>query len=211
MTPIVFDLDGTLVDSLPDIVAAVNKMVADFESEPLPEDLIRSFVGRGIPKLVESVLNEIKLTTSHGISTFKRHYESAPSDLTVMYPGVLNALIALKARGYPMGICTNKDLGLTQTVLDDLDISQFFDLVIGGDSLETRKPAPEPLLKAFEDLGATGVFIGDSEVDAQTAKAANVTMGLYTQGYRKTPVKELYHSFSFSDFSELPSLIQDAL
>ena len=209
MIPIVFDLDGTLIDSLPDIAAAVNKMLGDFDLNPLPDPKIRSFVGRGIPKLIKSVQGELNRDLPDATQIFIKHYKAAPSDLTRPYHGVMEALEALHTKGHPMGICTNKDHDLTVSVLDNLKMSQFFAKVIGGDSLPTRKPAPEPLNAAFEALGSTGIFIGDSEVDAQTAKAANVPMGLYTQGYRKTPVEELYHSFSFSDFTRLPSLIPD--
>ncbi len=208
MTPIVFDLDGTLIHSLPDIAAAANKMLADFGKAPLSEAKIGSFVGNGLPVLVDRVKAETGLTEDGAFQSALTHYNAAPSDLTTLYPGVLDALEALKAKGHPLGICTNKEYELTLPILDTLNIAQYFEVVIGGNSRPTRKPDPEPLLHSFSKLGATsGIFIGDSEVDAETGQNAKALFGLYTKGYRKSPIESLPHTFSFDDFRDLPELI----
>lgn len=207
--PVVFDLDGTLIDSLPDIVAATNKMLADYDAPPLPDTTIRGFVGKGLPNLVDQVKIAAGLQKAGGaMDKVIGHYNAAPTALTTLYPGVLDALNTLKASGHPMGICTNKEYELTLPVLTSTGLDPFFDVVIGGNSRPTRKPDPEPLLHAFKTLGAAGgIFIGDSEVDAETAERAQMPCGLYTKGYRKTPIDQIPHSFSFNHFADLPGLI----
>ena len=209
MTPIVFDLDGTLIDSLPDIVVAANKMLADFGKPPLSEATIRGFIGNGLPVLVQRVRRASDLDEPGALDSILKHYNAAPSDLTRPYSGVLDALKALKGNGYPMGICTNKEYELTLPVLENLGLAPFFDVVVGGNSRPTRKPDGEPLLHCFQELGfSAGIFIGDSEVDAETGQNAGVPFGLFEGGYRKTPVEQLPHTFSFKDFADLPDLVE---
>jgi phosphoglycolate phosphatase len=134
------------------------------------------------------------------------HYSSRPADLTRPYDGVRETLAALHGTGHALGVCTNKFRSLSTQILDALDLSRYFDVVIGGDSLAVKKPDPAPLLAAFAALpGAPLFYVGDSEVDAQTAAAAGLDFALYTQGYRKTPVHELRHSFAFDRFDALLS------
>lgn len=208
MSAIVFDLDGTLVDSLPDIAAAVNRMLADFDQPPLPDATIRGFVGNGLPKLVERVKGASGLHAETALERTLFHYKASPSALTRPFPGAMDALSALGDAGHTLGICTNKDYDLTVALLGDLEMLPMFDVVIGGDTRPTRKPDPEPLIHAFTQMpGTERLFIGDSEVDAETADRAAIPCGLYSQGYRKTPLDALPHAFSFDHFSELPALV----
>lgn len=208
---IVFDLDGTLVDSAPDIAAAANRMLAGVGHAPLPLDQLTSFIGYGIPNLVHRVIGARGLDPAdHAMLNAKllADYTAQPATLTRPYPGVVAALEALRAAGHPMGVCTNKYLGLTQQILDALDLTQFFDVVIGGDTLAVKKPDPAPLHAAFTALPTTPLlYVGDSEVDAQTAVNAQVTFALFTLGYRQTPVAELPHAFAFDDFARLPAFV----
>ncbi|GAB4266149.1 MAG: phosphoglycolate phosphatase [Pararhodobacter sp.] len=207
---LVFDLDGTLIDSAPDIHAAANRMLADFDQPPLPLETVISFIGNGIPNLVRLVMEARGLDGSHHAAmnaAMLRHYTAHPADLSTPYPGVVAALERFAAEGYALGVCTNKLRAPSMQILEALDLARHFQVVIGGDSLPVRKPDPAPLRAAFEALGSPAFYIGDSEVDAETAQRAGVPFALYTRGYRKTPVQELPHSVAFDDFGALPVLL----
>lgn len=209
---VIFDLDGTLIDSAPDIHAASNAVLAEHGFAPLSLPQVRSFVGRGVPHLVDCLLaasGEDPQGALHArmVAAFSARYEEAVT-LTEVYPGVPEALRALAEAGHLLGICTNKPLAPTRAVLAHLGLDGFFGTVIGGDSLPTRKPDPAPLLHAVDRIGRPrAIFVGDSEVDAETARAAGLPFLLFTEGYRKTPVQDLPHSAVFSDFAQLPGLV----
>jgi phosphoglycolate phosphatase len=211
MTIIVFDLDGTLIDSAPDIRAAANRMLAGEGLEPLDLATIVSFVGNGLPKLVERVMQARGIDMSrHGQLTRATldYYAAEPADRTRPYPGVEPALTALRAQGHRLGICTNKPETPARNILHRLNLNGYFEAVIGGDSLAMRKPDPEPLRHSFRDLGAaTGLYVGDSEVDAETAQRAGVPFVLFTEGYRKSPPEALPHVAQFAHFDALPGLV----
>lgn len=211
MKTIVFDLDGTLIDSAPDIHAAAARMLQDEGLEALPFEVIKSFIGNGVPKLVERVMaaRSIEGAQNHARLTqvFMDHYEAASSDLTEVYPNVRETLEALRAEGYALAVCTNKPVEPAVAILRDLGLAEFFTLVIGGDSLPVRKPDPSVLAHTFAALGATSrLYVGDSEVDAETADRAAITFALFTEGYRKTPVDALPHAVAFDDFAQLPAI-----
>ena len=207
MSAIVFDLDGTLIDSAPDIRAAANRMLVDKGLEPLDLPTIVSFIGNGLPKLVERVIGARGLDMAeHGALTevVLGYYNAASSDLTVLYPGVEKSIYDLKSKGYKLGLCTNKPEAPTRAILEGFGLTEVFDAVVGGDTLEVKKPDPKPLLACFEALGATGgLYVGDSEVDAETAQRAKQPFALFTEGYRKSPVATIPHDQRFSDFSQL--------
>ncbi len=213
MPAVVFDLDGTLVDSAPDIHAAANALLAQNSLDPLPYEQVKSFVGNGIPKLVERVMRASRIEYSaerHADlnASFLTLYSAKPADLTVLYPGVYEMLKSLKDRGYGMGICTNKNHAQTLQVLEAVGIMGFFGSIIGGDSLEVRKPDPAPLMACFEQLGAgSRYYVGDSEVDGATANAAGIPFALYSEGYRKSALSDIPHQFAFSDFAGLDLLL----
>lgn len=210
---IVFDLDGTLVDSAPDIAAAANRMLADFDHPTLPVPLLTSFIGHGIPNLVRQVIDACEFDPAQHAAMNARmlaHYSQNPATLTRPYPGVVTALSGLADAGYRMGVCTNKFRALSVQILEALDLARYFDIIIGGDSLPQKKPDPAPLHAAFAGLSGTGIlYVGDSEVDAATAQAAEMDFALYTQGYRKLPVADLPHRFAFSHFSELSGILRE--
>ena len=212
MAAIIFDLDGTLVDSLRDIHAAVNFLLRHEGREEIDLKTPQSFVGNGLPKLTERVM------AARGFhpSEFERcrailsdYYVQHASDLTCPYPSVEASLQRLKALGFSLGICTNKPEAPARSILGDLDLSQYFDVIVGGDTLAVKKPDPKPLQAAMTQMNASScLYVGDSEVDAQTAVNAMVDFALFTEGYRKTPVAEIPHTYQFSDFGELTKIVE---
>lgn len=211
---IVFDLDGTLVDSAPDLMIAANKMLAGEGLEPLDLATITLFVGNGLPKLVERVLRARGI----GAHQFPRLYDevrdfynAAPADESKPMPGVVPLLEKLKADGHRLGICTNKPEEPARLMLNLLGLEWFFDAVVGGDALPEKKPHPAPLNLAFARLGdGPRLYVGDSEVDAEVALATEVRFAIYSQGYRKQAIEGLPHDYRFDHFDELASII-DAL
>lgn len=207
---IAFDLDGTLIHSVPQIARSVNTGLSDLGHGPLDEATVQGFVGRGLPKLVEQVIAHLSLPADcfedlH--DRILRVYVTVPTPPSVIYPGALAALEWLKAAGHPLALCTNKPHAATLTCLRDTGLAPFFDRVIGGDSLATRKPDPA-MLHAALNGAPQALFVGDSETDAETARAARIPFLLYTEGYRKSPVETLPHAARFSRFDDLPDLVR---
>lgn len=206
---IIFDLDGTLIDSVPDIHAAVNRVFTARGAAGFTRPEVQGFVGRGAPNLIARACAARGLpVTGHEaiLAEFLRVYEAA-HELTQLYPGVLPALEALRGAGFRLGLCTNKPLAPTRAVLAHFGLAPFFGAVIGGDSLAVKKPDPAPLLATLDALGGgEAIFVGDSEVDAETAERAGLPFLLFTEGYRKGPVDTLPHRAAFEDFAALPGL-----
>ncbi len=210
---VIFDLDGTLIDSAAQIHATTNRVLAGIGLGPTDRATVQSFVGNGLPTLVDRLLAHHATalppqTRADLIATFEADY-SATHDLTVLYPGVRKTLEALRAQGTALGICTNKPIKPTRAILDHLALTSLFGAIFGGDSLPKRKPDPAPLLATAEALRhPNAVFVGDSEVDAETARAAGLPFLLFTEGYRKSPVAAIPHSAAFADWSALPDLLR---
>lgn len=209
---IVFDLDGTLVDSAPDLMVAANKMLKGEGLEPLDLPTITSYIGNGLPKLVERVMRARGIGSHHFERLYdevKDFYNAAPADESRPMPGVPELLAKLKAEGHRLGVCTNKPEEPARLMLKLLGLETYFDTVVGGDALPEKKPHPAPLNLAFERLGeGARVYVGDSEVDAEVALAAEVPFAIYTQGYRKQAVEGLPHEYRFDHFSELGSILE---
>lgn len=209
---VIFDLDGTLIDSAPDIHAAANRVLRGEGLEEQSFEQVRSFIGRGVPHLIRQLL----IAAGHGeddarhtrmTNHFVAGYEEAVG-LTRPYPGVAEALEHLRAAGHPLGICTNKPEAATRAVLAHLGLDAPFSVIVGGDSLPVRKPDPAPLHLAVSRLDQPlAIFVGDSEIDAETALAAGLPFLLFTEGYRKSPVEALPQIGRFSHHAELPGLI----
>ncbi|ALG90666.1 phosphoglycolate phosphatase [Rhodovulum sp. NI22] len=211
MRAVIFDLDGTLIDSAPDIHAAVNRMLAEIDEEALSPETVRSFIGNGVPVLIERVmaargLHEARHSALHEL--FLRHYNADPATLTTLYPNARAVLEQFAAEGIALGICTNKPEAPTRSILAAFGLDAMFAVVIGGDTLPVHKPDPAPLLAAARALGRDStVYVGDSGVDAQTAAATGLPFALFTEGYRRQPVQELHHDASFADFADLPAIV----
>lgn len=207
---IVFDLDGTLIDSAPEIQGIANALLEQAGKEPISLAETHGFIGNGVGVFVEKMRNLRGIPESYQeslVADFVARYEISFS-LTHLYPGVGKALEDLQAH-HKLGICTNKVIGATQATLKHLGLATFFDTVLGGDSLPTRKPDPAMLHAAFSGLdGGPCIYVGDSEVDAETARRADVPFLLFTGGYRNTAVENIPNSGTFDHHSELVNLIE---
>jgi phosphoglycolate phosphatase len=209
---VIFDLDGTLIDSAPDIWHAANAVLDEAGLERVTFDQSRGFIGRGARVFVERMERAVlggndPKRTDHLHKRFLHFYERAHEN-TRVYDGVAEVLEAIVSGGMALGLCTNKPIGPTRAVLKHLHWDGLFQYVIGGDSLRVAKPDPEPLLAVVEGLGlelAQTLYVGDSETDAETAERASATFGLYTQGYRKSAPEDMYHTFRFDDYSDFPA------
>jgi len=212
---VIFDLDGTLIDSAPDLAVSVNAMLAGFGCEPLPQEQVRRMIGDGVAMLVTRALTARRCSADPAQATqaFMRHYESGATSLTTAFPGVEAALQALRAAGIALAVCTNKPARISARILGSLGLEHYFARVIGGDSLPFRKPDPRVLLALLEafDVGpARSLLVGDSEVDAATARSADVPFVLMKHGYHRGPVADIRCIAALESFAELPPLVSPA-
>lgn len=206
---IVFDLDGTLVDSLPDLDHALGLALTELGAAPTTPAETRGFIGHGIPALVARAHAARGLAPDDQpalLAAMRRHYQAGAARLTRPYPGVIAALDQLQQAGYRLGLCTNKDLAPTTDILQAIDLARFFTVVIAGDSLPQRKPDPAPLQAAFAALGPAFLFVGDSGVDAETASRAGVDFALFERGYNP-PTNGPAPRLRFDDWAALPDLV----
>lgn len=210
---VVFDLDGTLIDSAPDMHRAVNLMLADMGCTPLTLPDIRSMVGDGASALVARALAArqcVNADPTRALARFLSHYEAEPTAGTRIFPGVSATLERLQAAGLTLALCTNKPTHLTGVILERLGIARFFVRVVSGDTLPFRKPDPRTVLELVHGFGtakAATLLVGDSEVDAATAHAANVPFVLMTYGYHRGPIDDIASVATLDHFHELATLL----
>jgi phosphoglycolate phosphatase len=211
---LLFDLDGTLVDSVPDLAAAVNGVLAELGRPPLGLPQVTSMVGDGTSALVERALaasgaGDTPLRAAH--DRFLALYEADPTRLTRPYPGVPAVLEELAAAGWRLGVCTNKPERATRAVLAGLDLERFFAVVLGGDSGPTRKPDPGPLRAALGRLGSepgNAAMIGDHRNDVAAAQAAGMPVAFARYGYGAATLAGLTPDAVIDRFAELPQALR---
>jgi phosphoglycolate phosphatase len=170
---LIFDLDGTLIDSKLDLVHSVNAMLRQIGRVELPVDTVASYIGHGAPRLVASVLGPAatEAERENALALFLAHYGKHNLDETRPYPGVIEALQALA--NLPMAVLTNKPLKMSVQILEGLGLARYFRRVYGGDSFEKKKPHPDGAISILRELGsaaAESAMVGDSDVDVQTAR-----------------------------------------
>jgi phosphoglycolate phosphatase len=216
---IAFDLDGTLVDTAPDLVGTLNVLLAEEGVAPLSLDEARPFIGRGARWLLERGFQtaDAPLAPERVQPLFDRflaHYNAHIADASRPFPGVVKALEALKARGAILSVCTNKLTSLSNALLDKLDLSYLFDAVVGADSAPAAKPDPRHLLAAIAAAGGIpekAVLVGDAATDVGAARAAKVPLILVSFGYTETPARELAPDILIDHFDELPEACERLL
>ncbi|WP_372881981.1 phosphoglycolate phosphatase [Psychromonas sp.] len=191
---ILFDLDGTLIDSAPDLSLAINHMLSTLKRPTFEQDIIRSWVGNGAQVLVKRGLSgqaEIDQDIDpalfeKSLQIFLEFYKNNLCIDTQLYPSVRACLKILKAKGYRLVIVTNKPFEFIEPILDGLQLTGLFEMLLGGDCLEKRKPDPLPLLHVCEKLSVSVeqcLMVGDSKNDILAAKAANMESIGLTYGY----------------------------
>ena len=183
---LIFDLDGTLIDSKLDLALSVNATLAEMGREPLPHELIYSYVGQGAPSLIARALGPgaSEQDCMLGLEFFIKYYSAHKLDNTDLYPGVLEALDAL--RGMPMAVYTNKPVRVSRSIIQELGIQDRFRFVYGGNSFERKKPDPmgvESILREFGAAPLQVMIVGDSEVDVQTARNSGTWICGVTYGF----------------------------
>ncbi len=211
---LVFDLDGTLIDSALDLALAVNAVRAEAGEEPLEHERIYSYVGDGAPMLIRRALGPEASETavSDGLEYFLRYYNDHMLDNTALYPGVREALDAWAAENRAMAVLTNKPVVFSKRILDGLGVRGLFFEVYGGNSFATKKPDPEGLHRLIEQAGSSQektLMVGDSHVDIQTARnagtaAAGVSYGLQPESFVEHPPDVLVDSMP-----ELVEIVRD--
>jgi len=205
-----FDLDGTLIDSGPDLAAAVNALFAEIGLPEVTLDDIRRWVGDGAPILLERALTHVgaRQTVAELFPRFTHHYGENAVKLTTVYPAVAETLAELQAAGCRMGVCTNKPLAPTMKVLEAFGLARYFGAVIGGDSLPQRKPAPEPLWRMIAQLDGRvdqAAMIGDSSTDLACAEAAGIPAIIIPSGYGMEAPRA---SLTIGGFGELRAMLE---
>ena len=214
---VMIDLDGTLLDTIPDLAAAANNMLIELGRAPLPEARIRNFVGKGIANLIERTLTDDmdgkpdQASFDHAVPSYERCYKAANGKHTTIYPGVMEGLDAMRARGFPLACVTNKSERFTLPLLDYMQMSHYFVTVVAGDTLSQRKPDPAPLLHACKVMKVAPnemLMIGDSLNDAQAARAAGCPVFCVGYGYNEGhDVRELDVDAIVASLAEANSLI----
>lgn len=186
---IMFDLDGTLVDSVADIALSLNRALGDMGLDPVREDQVRVWVGRGASRLLYCVLEYLRQSPDqHDVlmARFMARYEVSVCEKSTIYPGVRELLDACKQAGVPMACVTNKPYTPAKALLEALDLLDYFEILLGGDSLTHKKPHPEPLQHCLQHFGvkpADALMVGDSRNDIDAAKAAGVRVLALPYGY----------------------------
>lgn len=184
---LVFDLDGTLIDSRRDITTAVNRMRGGLGLPPLALEQVVTMVGEGARQLVERALGPgfAPGEVDRALARYLDYYRDVCLETTLPYPGV-EEMLAVLARRYPLALLSNKGEALSRKILDGLGLSALFQEILGGDSLPTRKPDPSGLLLLAERLGVSAeklLLVGDTWVDAETAKNAGSPFALVEWGF----------------------------
>ncbi|KAB7765843.1 phosphoglycolate phosphatase [Xanthomonas maliensis] len=185
---VIFDLDGTLVDSASDIAEALNRTLQELGLPQVDEQTVRGWIGEGVRTLLATALRAAGSAddVDAQMPVMMRHYEACLLHHPQLYPGVAEALPALQAAGVRLAVCTNKPARFIQPLLVHLGIAQYFDATLGGDSLAERKPNPLPLLhlaQQFHYSVAQCLMVGDSATDAAAAQAAGMPLAMVRYGY----------------------------
>ncbi|UEM04790.1 phosphoglycolate phosphatase [Skermanella rosea] len=212
---VIFDLDGTLIDSATDITAAVNKLLDKYDRPPITVEQIRVMVGDGAPVLLRRVFEATGTSLDPDrapaiYADFLEFYEKEPASPDSIFPGVPETLDLLLTRGLKLGLCTNKPERVTREVLVHLDLGRFFGSVAGGDTLPVRKPDGGHVTWIMDRLGVTdgaAVMVGDNHNDVAAARGAGIPVVAVSYGYPHIPTVEMGADAIIDHFAELPAVL----
>ena len=213
---VVFDLDGTLIDTAPDLTAAMNHVLTQLDRPTLGEEDVRHMVGHGARMLLRRGLsssgpNPTDQEIEDLMPAFLEFYNDHVADRSVPFPGMAEALDGLAASGASFAICTNKPERLSVSLIRQLGLAKRFPVIVGSDTLPVCKPDPRPLFHAIERAGGAPegtLYVGDSETDVKTARAAGIPVVVVDWGYTPVPAAELGGDRLISHFSELESALR---
>jgi phosphoglycolate phosphatase len=212
---IAFDLDGTLVDTAPDLVGTLNTVLAQEGLPALPMEAVRMMIGRGARVMLErgfAAAGE-PLDTSRSDALMERFiatYLDRIARESTPFPGVVEALDRLRSAGARLSVCTNKPTHLSIALLEALDLSRWFDAIVGRDTAPAAKPDARHLFAAIEQAGgqvARALLVGDSETDINTARNARLPVVAVTFGYTEIPCADLNPDALIDSFAELPAAV----
>lgn len=216
---LIFDLDGTLVDTAPDLMTATNHALASIGRNPISMENVRHFVGHGAKMLLRqgciATGGEVDGATAQNLyAKFLDYYYDHIADHSVVFPGILTLLEQARRNGLKLGVCTNKVERLSQRLLDELKLSDIFGAVVGGDTLPIMKPDPAPYREVASRLGvnaANTLMFGDSETDIRTAQNAGVSVIAVTFGYTPQPVASYNPTHVISHYDQAWPIISKYL
>lgn len=207
---IVFDLDGTLIDSKDDLILSVNAALAELGRRALPSEQIASYIGQGAPVLIRRALGDAATDEECRLclECFLAYYETHKMDHTTLYPGVREGLAQLA--GFPLVILTNKPARISLRILQELKLANLFRAIYGGNSFSTKKPDPLGMNTILGELGVRPretVLVGDSEIDVQTARNAGTWAAAVTYGFGTHRLGAFPPDFFLGSLIELPALL----
>ncbi|HCH57304.1 MAG TPA: phosphoglycolate phosphatase [Rhodospirillaceae bacterium] len=214
---VIFDLDGTLIDSLPDVMNALNAVLADNGRRPVTLDEAKTMVGGGEEPLLERAFDATGESLPATrllkcVDAFTGYYRENPATETTIFDGAIAALEALTGDGIKLGICTNKPHASALQVLEALGLAQHFDACFGKSSVPYHKPDRRHYNEVAKALGVDpdqSLYVGDSETDVETARNAGVPIIMVPFGYTHRPTEELGGDRMIAHFSELPDTVRE--
>ncbi|HEY1796507.1 MAG TPA: phosphoglycolate phosphatase [Stellaceae bacterium] len=212
---LIFDLDGTLVDSVPDLTISLNEVLREHGYPPLSVAEVKPMIGDGVPMLVQRGFAARGGSAGEAVAAMPRYtaiYEANATNSSRPFPGVPETLADLRLKGYRTAVCSNKPQRACEIVLAELGIAGLFDGVAGGDRFAVRKPHPGHLLSLIEVLGgdpARSAMIGDSENDAAAGIAAGLPLFLMSYGYARGDIQTLGANRVLATFNELPGALAE--
>lgn len=214
---IIWDLDGTLIDSVADLTTALNRLLAEWGLDKLPAAVVRPMIGDGAARLVERAFAAsgaplASASLEGTVLRFLELYGERPVDETRVFEGAVAAMDQLTRAGWAHGLCTNKPHAITTDILARLGLDDRISVVVGGDSTPQTKPHPVPLLSCLRQMGVAcidAVMIGDSAIDVLAARAAGVRVIIVTFGYSRQPVHGLGAHAIVERFDELPAVVAE--
>jgi phosphoglycolate phosphatase len=212
MDLVIFDLDGTLIDSSLDLAHSVNAARGHMGLPPLEHETVSSYVGNGAPVLIRRALGPqaSEADVQHALDFFLAYYHEHKLDYTRLYPGVRESLDRLLGASVPMAILTNKPVRISQAIIEGLGLSGYFFRVYGGNSFEQKKPHPVGVEKLIEESGASRertLVVGDSAVDIRTARNAGVRSAGVTYGFQPEALAGEHPDFLMDRMEQVAELI----